>query len=57
MILNPIWLRWLSDEEDKNGNRTKLKENTPDAIREEYEGLIKEEQESIAKSKLRKTIF
>lgn len=44
MILNPIWLRWLSDEEDKNGNRTKLKENTPDAIREEYEGLIKEEQ-------------
>ena len=26
MILNPRWLDWLSDEEDENGNRTKLKE-------------------------------
>ena len=57
MILNPSWLDWLSDEEDENGNRTKLKENTPDDIREEYEKLIKEEQESIRKNQLKKTIF
>lgn len=57
MILNPRWLDWLSDEEDKNGNRTKLKENAPEDIRKEYEELIKEEQESIRKNKLNKTIF
>lgn len=57
MILNPRWLNWLSEEEDENGNRTKLKENTPDDIREEYEKLIKEEQKSIRKNKLKKTIF
>nr|DAL05983.1 MAG TPA: hypothetical protein [Caudoviricetes sp.] len=57
MILNPRWLDWLSDEEDENGNRTKLKENTPEDIREEYEELLKEEQESIRKNKLNKTIF
>lgn len=57
MILNPRWLDWLSDEEDENGNRTKLKENTPEDIRGEYEELIKEEQESIRKNKLNKTIF
>lgn len=57
MILNPRWLDWLSDEEDENGNRTKLKENTPEDIRKEYEELLKEEQESIRKNKLNKTIF
>lgn len=57
MILNPRWLDWLSDEEDENRNRTKLKKNTPDDIRKEYEELIKEEQESMRKNKLRKTIF
>lgn len=57
MILNPRWLDWLSDEEDENGNRTKLKEDAPDDIRKEYEKLIKEEQESIRKNKLKKTIF
>ena len=57
MILNPRWLDWLSDEEDENGNRTKLKENTPEDIREEYEELLKEEQESIRKNRLNKTIF
>ena len=56
MILNPRWLDWLSDEEDKNGNRTKLKENAPEDIRKEYEELIKEE-ESIRKNKLKKTIL
>lgn len=57
MILNTRWLDWLSDEEDENGNRTKLKENTPDDIRKEYEKLIKEEQESMRNNKLKKTIF
>ncbi len=57
MILNSIWLDWLSAEEDENGNRTELKENTPEYIRKEYEDLIKEEQESIRKNKLRKSIF
>lgn len=57
MILNPRWLEWLSDEEDENGNRTKLKENTPNDIQKEYEELIKEEQESIKSNKLKKTIF
>lgn len=57
MILNPRWLDWLSDEEDENGNRTKLKGNTPDDIRKEYEKLIKEEQESMRNNKLKKTIF
>ena len=57
MILNSIWLDWLSAEEDENGNRTELKENTPGYIRKEYEDLIKEEQESIRKNKLRKSIF
>ena len=57
MILNPRWLEWLSDEEDENGNRTKLKENTPDDIRKEYEELLKMEQDSIKKNKLKPTIF
>lgn len=57
MILNSIWLDWLSAEEDENGNRTELKKNTPEYIRKEYEDLIKEEQESIRKNKLRKSIF
>lgn len=57
MILNPRWLNWLSEEEDENGNRTKLKENTPADIRKEYEELIKEEQKNIRKNKLKKTIF
>lgn len=57
MIMNPRWLDWLSDEEDENENRTKLKENTPDDIRKEYEKLIKEEQESMRNNKLKKTIF
>ena len=33
MILNPRWLDCLSNEEDENGNITKLKENTPVDIR------------------------
>ncbi len=33
MILNPIWLDCLSNEEDENGNITKLKENTSVNIR------------------------
>lgn len=55
MILNPRWLNWL--EEDSEGNLTKLKEDTPKDIKKEYEELIKEEQESRSKNKLKKTIF
>ncbi len=55
MILNPRWLNWL--EEDDEGNLTKLKEDTPEDIKKEYEELIKEEQESIKKGKIKKTIF
>ncbi len=33
MILNPRWLDCLSNEEDENGNITKLKENTSVNIR------------------------
>lgn len=57
MILNPRWLEWLSDEEDEYGNRTKLKEDTPKDIREEYEELLRLEQESIKKYGLKSTIF
>ncbi|MEE0127892.1 MAG: hypothetical protein UE116_06355 [Clostridia bacterium] len=57
MILNPRWLPWLSDEEDEYGNRRKLKKDTPEDIRKEYEQLLKEEQDSIKKNKLKKTIF
>lgn len=57
MVFNSRWLLWLSDEEDEYGNRTKLKPNTPEDIRKEYEALIKEEQKSIRKNKLKKTIF
>ena len=57
MILNPRWLDWLSDEEDEYGNRRKLKPDTPEDIREEYENLVKEEKESIKKTGLKKTIF
>lgn len=57
MLLNSRWIDWISEEEDENGNRTKLKENTPDDIRKEYEKLIKEEQESMINNKLKKTIF
>ena len=55
MVFNPIWLDWL--EEDNEGNLTILKENTPENIRKEYEQLLKEEQDSIKKNKLKKTIF
>ena len=57
MVFNPKWLLWLSDDEDEYGNRTKLKEDTPEDIRKEYESLVEEEQESIRKNKLKKTIF
>lgn len=57
MVFNPRWLLWLSDEEDEYGNRTKLKPDTPENIRKEYEALVKEEQKSIRKNKLKKTIF
>ncbi len=57
MVFNPRWLLWLSDEEDEFGNKTKLKADTPEDIRKEYEALIKEEQESIRKNKLKKTII
>lgn len=57
MILSPRWLPWLSDEEDEYGNRRKLKKDTPEDIRKEYEQLLKEEQDSIKKNKLKKTIF
>ncbi len=57
MVFNPRWLNWLSEEEDEYGNRTKLRPDTPDDVRQEYEQLIKEEQENIKKGKLKKTIF
>lgn len=55
MIINPIWLDWLETDEDGFG--TKLRTDTPDDIRKEYEDLIKEEQKNIKKGKLKKTIF
>lgn len=55
MILNPKWLNWLKEDED--GNLTILKENTPEAIKQEYEELLKKEQQSIQNGKLKKTIF
>lgn len=55
MVFNSRWLKWL--EEDEEGNLTILKENTPVDIRKEYEQLLKEEQDSIKKNKLRRTIF
>lgn len=55
MVFNPRWLDWL--EEDDEGNLTILKENTPNDIRKEYESLLKEEQKSIKKNKLKKTVF
>lgn len=55
MVFNPIWLNWL--EEDEEGNLTILREDTPEDIKKEYEALVKEEQESIRKNKLKKTIF
>lgn len=57
MVFNPRWLIWLSDDEDEYGNRRKLKPDTPVDIRKEYEQLLKEEQDSIKKNKLRRTIF
>lgn len=57
MIFNPRWLLWLSDEEDEYGNRIKLREDTPKDIKQEYEILIKEEQESRKNGKLKKMIF
>ena len=57
MVLNPRWLPWLSAKEDEYGNRRKLKTDTPEDIRKEYESLLKEEQKSIKKNKLKKTIF
>lgn len=55
MVFNPRWLNWL--KEDEEGNLTILKRDTPEDIKREYEALLKEEQESIRKNKLRKTIF
>lgn len=55
MILNPRWLNWL--KEDKEGNLTVLKEDTPENIRKEYEDLLKKEQDSIKNNKLKSTIF
>ncbi len=55
MVFNPRWIDWL--EEDEDGNLTILKENTPNDIRKEYEQLLKEEQDSIKKNKVKKTIF
>lgn len=55
MVFNPRWLNWL--EEDKDGNLTILKDDTPENIRKEYEQLLKEEQDSIKKNKLKSTIF
>lgn len=57
MILNPRWLDWLSDEKDEYGNRIKLKEDTPEEIKKEYEILLKQEEKSIKKNKLKSTIF
>lgn len=57
MLFNSRWLIWLSDDEDEYGNRIKLKPDTPKDIRKEYEKLLKEEQDSIKKNKLKKTIF
>lgn len=57
MLFNSRWLIWISDDEDEYGNRRKLKPDTPKDIRKEYEKLLKEEQDSIKKNKLKKTIF
>lgn len=57
MLFNSRWLIWLSDDEDEYGNRRKLKPDTPKDIIKEYEKLLKEEQDSIKKNKLKKTIF
>lgn len=57
MLFNSRWLIWLSDDEDEYGNGRKLKPDTPKDIRKEYEKLLKEEQDSIKKNKLKKTIF
>lgn len=55
MVFNPIWLNWL--EEDEEGNLTILREDAPENIKKEYKSLIEEEQESIRKNKLKRTIF
>lgn len=55
MILNPRWLNWL--KEDKEGNLTVLKEDTPEDIKKEYESILKDEQQSISNNELKKTIF
>ena len=57
MLFNSRWLIWLSDDEDEYGNRRKLKPDAPKDIRKEYEQLLKEEQDSMKKNKLRRTIF
>ena len=57
MLFDPRWLLWLSEEEDEYGNRTKLRTDTPEDIRKEYEKLLEEEQKSKKKRKLKKTIF
>lgn len=57
MILNPRFLKWLSDEEDEYGNRRKLKDGTPEDIKKEYEVILKEEEKSIRKNKLKSTII
>ena len=55
MVFNARWLDWL--EEDEEGNLTILKENTPGDLKREYEQLLKEEEDSIKKNKLKSTIF
>lgn len=57
MLFDPRWLLWLSEEEDEYGNRTKLKPDTPENIRKEYEKLLNEEEESMKNGRLKKTIF
>ncbi len=57
MVINPRFIEWLSDEEDEYGNRRKLKQDTPDDIRKEYEEIMRLEEESIKKNKLKSTII
>lgn len=55
MILNPRWIDWIETDED--GFKTKLKPDTPNDIKKEYEELKEEEQKNIKKGKLKKTIY
>ncbi len=55
MILDPKWLNWLKEDEERN--LTILKENTPEEIKQEYIELLNEEQQRIQNGRLKKTIF